>query len=254
MSDPLSPKKPHNLSPDPVIGILGGMGPAATIDLMRRVMEATPAKDDIDHIHLLVDQNPKVPSRIEALITGAGPSPAQELVRMAKYLEGAGATMLAIACNTAHCYADEITAAVDIPLLNMIALTADAIAKRHLRHRRIGVLASTAVLQLGLYEKALEFFGIVTLHPERQTEVMNIIKAIKAKGVNDSLRWNFNDITQEFLAREVDLLLVACTELSLLVDDLDNDLIVDSLDILVSKIVECASERTGLDTGSKFTA
>src|SRR5262249_44772103 len=91
----------------PIVGVLGGMGPAATIDLMPRAMEATPATDDADHIHLLVDQNPKVPSRIDALINGTGPSPLDELVRMAKGLESAGATMLAIPCNTAHGYAGD---------------------------------------------------------------------------------------------------------------------------------------------------
>src|SRR5262245_18952644 len=112
----------------PVIGILGGMGPAATIDLMRRVMEATPASDHADHVHLLVDQNPKVPSRIDALINRTGPSPADELVRMARALETQGATALAIACNTAHGYADEIARAVAIPLLDMVQLTAESVA------------------------------------------------------------------------------------------------------------------------------
>ena len=70
-----------------VVGVIGGMGPAATVDLMRRVIEATPAADDVDHIRMLVDNNPKIPSRIAALIDGTGESPVPCLIEMAQGLE-----------------------------------------------------------------------------------------------------------------------------------------------------------------------
>jgi aspartate racemase len=228
----------HYPAPHPVVGVLGGMGPAATIDLMRRVMEATPASDDVDHIHLLVDQNPKVPSRIDALINRTGPSPLAELVRMARSLEASGATMLAIACNTAHGYADDIAASVHIPVLNMISLTAEAIAQRPGPVRRVGMLASTAVLQLGMYEAAFEASGIETRYPENQLEIMRIIRAVKGEGVSAALAADFNRVARELLADDVDLLVIACTELSLLVDGLDADVpFIDALDVLVSSIV-----------------
>lgn len=229
----------HFPSAHPVVGILGGMGPAATIDLMRRVMEATPAGDDADHVHLIVDQNPKVPSRIKALIEGTGPSPVDELVRMAKNLEAAGATVLAIACNTAHAYAGEIAASVGIPLLDMVALTAREIAGRPLRHRRVGMLASTAVLQLGLYERALAADGIETRYPppEEQERVLSLIKAVKA-GRAGELRDEFNGLARQLLSDDLDLLVVACTELSLLTGGLDAGIpTVDALDVLVTAIV-----------------
>ena len=225
----------------PIVGVLGGMGPAATIELMRRIMEARPAADDADLIHLLVDQNPKVPSRIDALINGTGPSPVDELVRMAKGLESAGATMLAIACNTAHGYAGDIAAAVHIPLLDMVTLTAEAIARRPLHHRRIGMLASTAVVQLGLYERAFEAFGIETRYPDGQAEIMALIKAVKKSGPTAELRSRFNVVARQLLAGDVDFLASACTELSLLIDGLDADMPrIDALDALVSAIVERA--------------
>ncbi len=237
MSDPFYP------APHPVVGILGGMGPAATIDLMRRVMAATPGTDDGDHIHLLVDQNPKVPSRIDALINRTGPSPAAELVRMARNLQSAGATMLAIACNTAHGYAGEVAAAVDIPLLDMVALTAAAIARRDLRTRRVGMLASPAVLQLGLYEQAFRESGIETVYPERQDEAIRLIKAVKAEGVTAPILRDFNVLAGQLYAQGLDLVVIACTEFSLLTGGLDKDIvIVDALDVLVSAIVERALE------------
>jgi aspartate racemase len=233
--------------PHPVVGVLGGMGPEATIDLMRRVIAATPADDDADHIHLLVDQNPKVPSRIKALIEGTGPSPVDELVRMARTLEAAGATVLAIACNTAHAYAGEIAAAVSIPLLDMVVLTAEEIAGRPLKHRRVGMLASTAVLQLGLYERAFQAFGIETRYPrpQEQEQVLGLIRAVKA-GRATELRGAFNGLARRLLSQDIDLLVVACTELSLLVDGFDADIpMIDSLDVLVTAIVRQASASAG---------
>lgn len=222
----------------PVIGILGGMGSAATIDLMRRVMEATPASDDADHIHLLVDQNPKVPSRIDALIHRTGQSPADELVRMARGLEAQGATTLAIACNTAHGYADEIVRAVAIPLLDMVQLTAEAVANRDLPSGTAGMLASTAVLDLCLYEKAFKDLNIKTLYPEQQAEVLRIIRDVKAHGATGRLRREFNDVARALAGRGVDLIVIACTELSLLTDGLDSNIaVIDALDVLVKAIV-----------------
>jgi aspartate racemase len=233
---------PHYPPAHPIVGILGGMGPAATIDVMRRVLEATPAEDDAAHIRLLVDQNAKVPSRIDALINRTGPSPADELVRMAKNLEAAGATLLAISCNTAHSYAGEIAAAVNIPLLDMIALTAEAVAGRELRHRRVGMLASTAVLQVGLYERAFVTSGIETLYPEQQPDIMRIIGAVKREGATERMRQEFNTLAHILSASDVDLSIIACTELSLLTGGLDADIVkIDALDVLVAAIVERAA-------------
>jgi aspartate racemase len=107
------------------IGILGGLGPEATMLLQRKVMDAVPGRDDRDHIPLLIDMNPQVPSRIAHLIEGTGEDPSPTLVAMARRLENAGCFALAMPCNTAHYYVGAITGAVKIPLLNMIDLAAE---------------------------------------------------------------------------------------------------------------------------------
>ena len=138
---------PMSANDHPVVGVIGGMGPDATVDLMQRVICATPAKDDADHIHLLVDNNPKVPSRIAALVEGHGESPAPVLVQMAQNLERAGADLLAIPCNTAHAYLDPIRSAVAIPVLDMIQMTADRLAELSSQPKTVGIIASSAVLK-----------------------------------------------------------------------------------------------------------
>ena len=102
-----------------IVGILGGMGPEATVDLMQRIIRLTRAVDDIDHIRCIVDNNPKVPSRIKAIIEGDGEDPGPCMADMANRLETWGADFLVIACNTAHFYYNAVQDAVDIPVINL---------------------------------------------------------------------------------------------------------------------------------------
>ena len=235
----------------PVIGILGGMGPEATIELMRRVLAATPANDDSDHVHLLVDSNPDVPSRIAALIEGTGKSPEPELVDMAMRLHGAGAQALAIACNTAHAYAPAISRAVPLPLLDMIELTASRIATMPLRHRRVGMLASTAVVNLGLYKNALDGHGIAIVAPQGRAELMGVIKAVKRGDTGEATRNSFARIADDLAGHDVDTLLIACTELSVIADSLTARVpCVDALDVLASEIVTFGTGQRNQEHGN----
>ena len=120
---------------EPAIGLLGGMGPMATVELMRRVVAATPARDDADHIRMIVDNNPKVPSRIAALIEGTGADPAPVLAAMARGLAIAGADVLAIPCMTAHAYLPAIRAAVAVPVIDMIEVAGAELARLEPRPR-----------------------------------------------------------------------------------------------------------------------
>ena len=106
------------------VGILGGMGPEATVLLMRKVLDAVKARDDADHIPLIVDQNPQVPSRIAFLIEKRGEDPAPVLAAMARQLQDAGAEALAMPCNTAHHFVPAICAATTVPFLDMVAAAA----------------------------------------------------------------------------------------------------------------------------------
>ncbi len=126
------------------VGILGGMGPEATVLLMQRVIAAVPAQDDHDHVPLIVHQNPQVPSRIGRLIDGTGPDPAPVLAAMAHSLVLAGAEALAMPCNTAHAYAAAIRAATPLPFLDMREATFARVPRG-----RLGMLASPAVRLAG---------------------------------------------------------------------------------------------------------
>ncbi len=220
-----------------VVGIIGGMGPQATVELMRRVIAATPAEDDQDHIHLIVESNPKIPSRIAHLLEGTGADPKPELLRIARNLKAAGADALAMPCNTTHCYAAAIEAAASIPLLDMVELTAARLAAWR-ANARGGLLASTAVPRTGLYERALQQRGAAAVLPHRQGELMELIKDIKRGNSGPLAAATLSGIACELSGRS-DVLLIACTELSVLpVPDVGAVPIIDSLDVLTRAIVD----------------
>jgi aspartate racemase len=221
-----------------VVGIIGGMGPEATLDLMRRVLAKTPASDDQDHIHLIVESNPKIPSRIAHLIEGTGADPTPELIRIAANLQRAGAEALAIPCNTAHAYAHSIRRAVSIPLLDMVQLTVDQIAGSQ-RTARVGLLASTATLASELYAKAFAAYGIAVVHPEAQEEVMSLIKAVKRGETGLQTQVALGRIAFD-LARQTDVLLIGCSELSVIAAGVTVPF-VDSLDVQAQAIVNFAT-------------
>lgn len=221
------------------VGILGGMGPEATILLMQKVLDAVPAQDDADHIPLIVHQNPQVPSRIKALIEGTGEDPGPVLAGMARDLEAAGAAALAMPCNTAHHYAGAVEAASELPFLDMLKLTADALARAGAR--RVGLLASPATRLTGVFEAPFAAQGLEPVTLPDDSELLAIIRAVKAGQELADLATRLAEQARALEAEGADHLLVACTELSLMTDALpDGTPWTDSLDCLVAGIVTFA--------------
>ena len=102
------------------VGVLGGMGPDATVDFMARVIALTEADRDQDHVRMLIDHNPHVPNRQKAILA-EGEDPGPVLAEMAARLEANGADFLVIPCNTAYAFEDAILAATSIPLISNVA-------------------------------------------------------------------------------------------------------------------------------------
>lgn len=220
------------------IGILGGMGPEATILLQRKLLEAVPARDDADHIPLLIDMNPQVPSRIAHLIEGTGTDPGPTLADMARRLQAAGAVALAMPCNTAHHHAGAITGAVDIPLLNMVELAADHAARALGAGGCVGMLASPAVRRTQLFEKALSARGLSVIWPAKDDPMLAAIRAIKVEGPCDLARDTLLAASQELAAAGAGLQFVACSEFSLIAESVAKGAnAVDTVDLLVQAII-----------------
>jgi aspartate racemase len=213
------------------VGILGGMGPEATIMLMSRLLAAVPARDDADHVPLIVHQNPVVPSRIRHLIEKTGPDPGPVLAGMARDLAAAGADALAMPCNTAHAYAGAVRGAVDIPFLDMVRATAAALPAG----ARVGMLASPAVRMAKVFDAALAGRGIAPVWPDDEGPALALIRRVKAGDAGAEARAELRRQAEALGA--VDHLLVACTEMSLLTAALEAGGFTDSLDCLVREIL-----------------
>jgi aspartate racemase len=222
------------------VGIIGGMGPEATVDLMLRVIKATPARDDADHIRTIVDNDPKIPSRIKALLERTGESPGPYLAAMGRRLEAWGAAFLAMPCNTAHYYHGEIQAAVGVPVLHMIDLTAATVVRQHPGVQRVGVLAATAVVRTGLYATAFEALGRGVLYPDNaeQERLQQIIRVIKTGRYGRPETDVVQGACDSLVAAGAQALVIACTELSVIAGTLSSSApLFDASQVLAEAIV-----------------
>lgn len=225
-------------STEAVAGVIGGMGPEATVELMRRIIAVTPARDDADHIHLLVDNNPKVPSRIKALIEGTGEDPAPTLIDMARRLESAGADFLVIPCNTAHYYWQQIRQAVDVPVWNIIELTLRRAATSVGAPMSVGMLASPALRRVRLYEAHCAAYGASLIYPEDEETLLALIRAVKAGRFGDAELAQLNSAASRLIDAGADVLVLGCTEFSLVAERLAVTApVIDSLQVLCEEIV-----------------
>lgn len=223
------------------IGVLGGMGPMATVEFFRRLVEATPAGSDQDHLHILIDNDPSVPNRTDALLHD-GPTPVPTLQAMAHRLADAGAQVLAMPCNTGHAYIDDIRAAVDVPIIDMIAETARATSSA-----RIGLLATDGTIESGLYHRAFHRHGIdvVVPGPDDRRTVMAAIAAIKAGEPLTPLEDRIAAVVGRLADAGAEAAIAACTELSLLSRERMPVRWIDALDVLVRSTLRAAGVRIG---------
>jgi len=133
-----------------LVGVLGGMGPLATIDFMRKMLLATPAEVDQEHVPVVVSSIPQVPDRSEAF-RGEGASPLAAMVDSGRRLVDAGAGLVVMPCNTAHLWFDEIQQALGLPMLHLVDAALDEVQALAAGPARVGLLATDATLASGLY-------------------------------------------------------------------------------------------------------
>ncbi|WP_372707805.1 aspartate/glutamate racemase family protein [Brevundimonas sp.] len=213
-----------------VLGVLGGMGPAATVAFLARVQALTPAEGDDDHIRMLIDLNPQVPHRHTRAVEAG-----ETLGRMAASLRDAGAEILCMPCNTAHAHADAIRAA-GLPFIDIIAETTRA-AKAD-GARRIGVLATPG--GEALYATALEASGceIVRLEGEDRAAFMEAVFAVKRGDVGEGPRGVMRRLAAALVARGSQGVIGGCTEVPLLLGPDDVAVpFTDSAEVLAARCV-----------------
>lgn len=243
--------------PRTTIGILGGMGPAATVDLYDKIVGHTPAETDQDHIPVVIYADPRVPDRTEALLHD-GPDPVPWLVRGCELLLDMGADFIVIPCNTAHAFLDEVRAKVDADIISMIECAADAIVTDHSQARTVGLLATSGTIESGMYQRALQARGLTTIVPDAEMQrhnVMSSIRAVKANRVQSSVTARLAEAAESLAGRGAHVVLAACTEIPVVLRSDDISLpLVDATEVLAIRAVREALARDaafGLDRREK---
>jgi len=163
-----------------IIGILGGMGPEATLNCFDKIIKNTPASKDQEHLHIIINSNPKIPDRTQAVLED-GPSPLPVLVQGCRSLEKAGADFIIIPCVTAHYYEKPLKQKTKLPVVSILDVVAEHIVQRYPHIERIGLMGTDGTLQSGIFQKRLNADGleIRICPPEMQARVMDAIYAIK---------------------------------------------------------------------------
>lgn len=220
------------------------MGPAATIRLYEEITARTGAGCDQDHVPLLIDSCPQIPDRTSALL-GGGPDPAAELLGSVRRLVAGGADFIAMACNTAHAWYDQVAAASPVPVLHLIRIAAESCRQRLPAGGAVGVLATQGTLASGLYQQALQEVNLRTILPDAagQACVMQAILQVKAGGPE-----NFRHAVQavklqaeDMIRRGSAVILLGCTDLSVILREGDLAVpIVDSTVALAERMIAIA--------------
>lgn len=224
----------------PILGVLGGVGPLATAYFMEALIKRTHARRDQDHMPMIVFNDPQIPDRTAHILDHSQPDPQPEMVKVARWLEDAGADFLAIPCNTAHYYYSAIQEAVTVPVLNIMAETVAAISAELGPGATVGLLATEGTVSSGVFQAYFEEAGLCVAVPDaaEQREVSHIIYSqVKANQPYDLA--GFLGLAEGLHERGCGAVVVGCTELSVIYQDLDARpaWLHDSLDILAESCV-----------------
>lgn len=200
------------------------MGPEATVDFFHEIVAVTPARKDQDHVPVLIYSNPRMPDRASAILYGAE-DPLPHLKEAAITLERGGAGIIAIPCNTAHYYLDDLRAAVHIPVLNMIEEACGVLRAEYPDAGTAGLLATTGTVKMRLYERFLEKEGLNVITPpdEEQEQVQISIDHIKGGARREEVHPILKAACCNLMSRGAGLVILGCTEIPLALDGTDPD-------------------------------
>lgn len=227
----------------PIVGILGGMGPAATADLYTKIIAATPAERDQDHLHVVIWADPTVPDRSTALLHG-GEDPTPWLRRGAEMLVAMGASFIAVPCNTAHAFLPRIAGSIPVPFLHMMEETATAIEVAHPTIERVGLLATSGTVAAGLYQEWFARHHIEVVAPDDETQdrcVMRAIHLVKSGRTGGEVTALVGEAARQVIDRGAQAVIAGCTELPLVFNDGDASVpVIDPTMVLARAIVRRA--------------
>ncbi len=226
----------------PLLGILGGLGPMSTIYFCELLNRHTLASCDADHIDMIISSRATTPDRTAYILGRSTQDPLPVMIEEAHRLEGAGADLIVIPCNTAHYFYDGLTKECHVPVLNIITKTIEHLKTMGIE--RFGLLATEGTVSSGAYHRLCTPLGLQCISPSQEDQ--KIISSI----IYDSIKQNkpvdmsaFLEVAERLLLRGCQRLVLGCTELSLLKEKLPSTLpITDSLEVLAYHTVKACNK------------
>jgi len=228
-------------NPLPRIGILGGMGPMASADFVVKLVQATPAKSDQEHFTTTLDSTPQIPDRPSA-IEGHGADPLPAMLDVLKHLEAAGCSLLAMPCNTAHYWYQQLSAGTRLPIVHIADAAAAWLREAAPCAKRVGILGTAVTCRLGIYSARLgnEWEWVYPGDEEFARFITPAIVAIKSGDLVTG-RALFLEAVNRMAEKGVDAIVLACTEIPLVLKQADVPVpAVDSTEALARQTVAVA--------------
>lgn len=226
---------------DKVIGIIGGMGPEATVNCYLKIIKATNAKKDQEHFRVIIDSNVKIPDRTEAIL-GIGENPVPEMVHTAKNLEKLGVEIACIPCMTAHYFIEEVQKEVNFPILNAFTEVYSYIKNLYPDVTKIGVLATSGTIKSGLFGDYLRHIKV--FYPEPHTQQEKVMKAIYgANGIKSGNTEGeplhlLKEAAQELINNGAEVIISGCTEIALVLKPHHVEVpLIDPMEVVAHEIV-----------------
>lgn len=222
------------------IGILGGMGPYATVAFFQKLLDLTSAKKDWDHLRIIIDNNPHIPSRSRYFIYDEE-SPVEGMVNSCRKLQQYPVDVIAIPCNSACYFIEEVQQNIDIPILNIIEITSNLLASKYPKVRKVAVLGGAITYNKKTYENFLKKNNIEYIHHDKKFQIIveNLIEKIKLNDISEELREEFYNLLEQLKdLYGIHGVILGCTEFGCLMDLKTSIKIVDSSTELANYIVE----------------
>ena len=228
------------------LGILGGLGPMASVYFYELITEHTNADCDQDHLDIVISSRASTPDRTAFILGTSDENPLDAMRCDAEKLVSFGAELISIPCNTAHYFYDALASSLGVPIVNIIYETVAFIVRTGAQ--KIGVLATEGTVRSGSYEHMCRQMGLGYEVPDEEHQKMlsEIIYGSIKKGKRADMK-KFGEICDSLRAKGCEKLVLGCTELSLIKRDEGlGDEYVDSLEVLAMRTIrKCGKEPIG---------
>lgn len=228
------------------LGVIGGLGPMATVYFLQLVTTMCDADIDQEHMKINLISNPTIPDRTQYILGKSTKNPVDAMVEAGKALGNLQSDVIAIPCITAHFFHDELEERIGIPIINAISETTGYLKKRNIH--RVGIMATDGTIQSGLFQKAFFSQGMEAVIPSEagQKKVMNLIYENVKAGTPIDMD-SFQKVAEELFANGSEVILLACTELSIIKRDYTIGAgFLDVLDVLARKAV-CSCNKLRIE-------